>query len=796
MFSKRCRKQLVFITLFGLHLSFPIQTFAQNREFPIPKLETHENFWPEPFLNQTHSAYQEIKSRFVNALFEDPTDIDLGGTQLWKLNLTGNIHREIFNNYDILNSWTVVDRTRLNFDVGQWVAITSQISSLTPSINASWFSLGIGAKAYIDWWDIRQLLPEDFNKNRNSTENTRPPPLASLNQETQEDDIQNINPYLHGDITDFPGQVKLHRVFNLIQQPFKMPLHASVVKKHMIDGEIIRFNVVGDVSGGISLGPNLSMDSNLGASAKISPEIHFTDEFQFSVQRENARYAKVRVNFVKSVGTGLTVEAKMDVNQIYKGFLLFKGKSYETRLGEVGLSLIPFQVKLDHTRSNENDWGFRYDLNSAEGLIAYHKAVLGNLSYSEDIANEQQNLKNKSVEFLFKDQSKRLSGVRSKLFDLFSIYRKQNTFHKDSIDTEITLPNGSSHLFRQVSETTRETHNLTGHTRKSIGRISFYLDKDSFNAQKPNSISLLLEKTIEDNSAWGDELNAYCHEVERFFDIQNIFPVLPTQVPRLSDHEKMKNARYGRSVFYFGFNLNQDQIFNMIGNNIDSLINRIQEEDLDVPTQSLRDAKEALLSHNADDLEIALKEILSKRNRELDFIQLLDETIDKKNTEKFLVAQNNSFGNIQDHGHQLTQLERFYRDIDRDMHASDSFTRSTEDPDSSLSDINTSLLPDGRVQINFTTNTKPEFIYFKIHPDRRKKTQKNISEFIFWNRSGLFKEGKNSFILDLKSEDPFIKTLVKWVIPNETYLLTMGYSNHDKKWGFGSSARFKTGSNF
>jgi hypothetical protein len=103
------------------------------------------------------------------------------------------------------------------------------------------------------------------------------------------------------------------------------------------------------------------------------------------------------------------------------------------------------------------------------------------------------------------------------------------------------------------------------------------LDKTSFDLGKENSIQLVAEANIEDSHTSGFEMANYIQTIEKALGNDDLLPDLPNYLPSyylqhndqsedldITPYNQLAAARYRKSSFYYGFNINQEMLLKMI----------------------------------------------------------------------------------------------------------------------------------------------------------------------------------------------------------------------------------------
>ena len=774
-FHRLCSRFAILISL-----GFALNAHAQVT--PTPDASQLKS-WPETFYQSVANQANELEYRFANALFDGGTQFDLfSGDLAQNLRFSSQVVREVYNNYDLINSWTVIDRFRVRLDPSVGLVSLSSLNAITNSLSALPFAdIHLGAGGMLEVRDIKQVTPDKINS-VNSRDET--PPTTSI------DDIQELNPYLNTGIIDSPVRVKLYKVLNPVAIPFKIPFSRKDLRP-MNKGEVISYNLSGVLGFGGSLGFRLVSKSLLSFGPELSIETHLNGEYQISIMKQDERYAKVRVSKLQGRGYSAHTQVGIQLNDIYKGFFIFKGKALEQHLGEVSASIVPFELSLQFNHSKEVDFGYRYNLDSQTGREAFHRAVLGSFILSEEAAIADQNLSNPSVSKLFTRSTQQNGSSRFAGIDMGWLIKLGRTKSNQALATEIQLPDGTRHIFRSTEEKKTDSRFLWKGSSKDSHQLSVVVDKEAFLNGQPGAVLITSENVIEDGSCSGKEMNEYASEVETFFKEGKIFPEFPNRIPDDNNPHVNKKAFYGRSSFYYGYTIKDQGVEWLLNQAWSDFDARARLNHIHFDYDSFLAAKKAYLERNPEALEIHLTHLLKGNRRLNEISRFLTVGMKEDSYEKFLVAQNASFGTIQKRGHITLPLDQLLQATEQQMGLQNDTVRSVADPEAHVSDLRAETGSDHKTIISFNLNKIPEFLYFRMNPLLRHKNSPNVTELIFFNRNQRFKVGENTLVLDENSTDTLTRDLSSKLKPSELVEFTTGFSQHGSAWGYGASVQFR-----
>jgi hypothetical protein len=358
------------------------------------------------------------------------------------------------------------------------------------------------------------------------------------------------------------------------------------------------------------------------------------------------------------------------------------------------------------------------------------------------------------------------------------------------ITTEIELPDGSKQFF-QSSKARSNYFDFLGKGQKVTHRTSILIDDEAFREKLEDSFLLMSENSIEDSYTFASSLNRHIEQVETDLGESGIFPRFPDRIPGRLGHKHSRKFFYGRSSFYFGMTFKLSGLKKFLETPWTEIERRAQVLGLRLKQDLFEAAKIAFLIGDArSEYEALSKFFTNQRNSEL-YPKLLMEGMPETLFERFLVAQNPAFGNIQIRGHTPLAMENTLRTTSQSMGMGTETDRTALDPNAIIKSFHSSRDELGRTVIHFNLAKTPEFLYFRIQPMARRYRHDSI-EVIAYNRANRFKEGENTLLLDPASSDPLNKKLSSKLISDLTYVMTMGYSQKGSQWGFGASQRFDT----
>jgi hypothetical protein len=746
--------------------------------------------------------------------------IDTLGVRLFRANyveLGIKTERQVFDNQDILNSYTVIDKFSASLDSRE-LRLSTEFFTQNLSIG---FTFGVGGS--LNFTNIRQV-----NANRYTTLPSVEDEYAQLN-----DTIENVETYGSGYYIDPSLRPRVNRLWNLVTFPFKLPLTLRRLDK-LEDGELMSYGVSGYVEVGPEFGVALAPDNGIAdLGVRLNYVTFLSGEFRITVLKENGRHVRVKLTKLQEKGRRLNVTGEgRDVN-IFKGFLLFKGTDRERRILDIDVQLVPFEFSVEKKKIKSLDIGYRYDLADPKAREAFKKALYGSFSLSEDLQGKQNADGIKPIEKLFTKRSEGI-GRRSAYEMNLSVYRRRHSSDATSIEAVLELPTGEHKVFKESRSLNKEWRAIWGSFEKVNYNYTISLDKTAFSQGKPNSLQMVVEANINDSHTSGKEMRKYVHEVRTALGNPDLLPDLPVRVPRRNG--KSKIARYKRSTFYYGFNLNQKQLikfiktkprkmwkllekaFHIKSGKWSTRLARAKYRALHIGS-SIANVPLAIISSHmkkGNNLEVAKKiysrwsrlsrsfdknlienvdkkiELLSRMFKSKHFgheaLRLILLSLEQEKLDYFLVASNDSFGRISERGRVTTNSEYLLNLTDENIGFERIAGGLRSDPNILIKDLKTKVIGD-KVHVSFNLDHESKLLYFKLYKSNRLSRAQSKSEFVFKNKTR-FKKGLNKLVIDRESLDSIGLRLSESLYEKNYYSLTMSSTLDGRSWSKVASSRF------
>ncbi|MFZ4714085.1 MAG: hypothetical protein ACOYL6_10250 [Bacteriovoracaceae bacterium] len=538
------KKVLFFLLIF----SFP----AAQAGVGAPKV----NEWPEEFRTYTRNVLpgqvNEVGGKFYNEIFNAIDDLRLFQFDKGKPSSRMNINRAIYDNHDIFNSWTVIDR--MNINLAQTFYSTSIPLGAVPAV-----SINMGASGNLNFLNIRRSNLKQYGLEV-KLENLEKEVSDTLDVAKAEDEDKwyNLDPL---------RRAQYFEPLKRLSIPLRLPFIAKDLTR-LQNGEIMAFDVNGTISLGAGIGFSTPTVPGLpNFNAGVNYTTYLRGAYRFNIMKESDRFVRIKVTRVRGGGDNFSIGMSFDNKVLYEGFVV----PVFGNVGKQSFNVTPFTFNVSHDYEHLFDVCYRYDMSNPTGIAAYEEAMRGNFEQSEKIVQEEKSQDEPSVAFVFNRIANTTGTKKHRKVELGFLFSKQDHSIVSNMAATITTPEGESHVFRSVSENSKEWKSFAGQFEKFKYNFSFYYNRELFKKNTEDSFSLIAEGNIDDYVTSGIEMRGYSQLFEEAVGSKKpIFPRLPVFPPSIKEGEcikwdnfKKKNclqrrllpakvpAYYGRSSFYF-----------------------------------------------------------------------------------------------------------------------------------------------------------------------------------------------------------------------------------------------------
>lgn len=808
----------------------------------LPQTNPRPQKWPAGIWNNITNTLDAAGYSLTQILFDniDQFDQKIFDSQRFRSKL--RLKRTVYDNYDVLNSFSVIDYFRLDVDSK---SLSWQTPIFTPNLLLG-FSFSAGGAT--EWTNIRQVKANKY---------TRLPSIDDEYHGLQNKDpggvVNQINTYSDSIFIDPSFRPRTNKLWNLITFPFKLPVNLKRLSK-MKDGELLSYGV----SGYVELGPKIGL-SSLPVSGPGTVEtgafyrLFLRGHYKITILKENDRFVRVKITRKKEKGQRWGLGSGALNYELFEGLILFEGQKLEMNLFGVNASFIPFQFRVEKKYVKSFDIGFRYDLKYPKAQEAFKESLFGSFKKSIDLMDSSgDDAQEKMIERLFiKDAFAHHTSINQSL-DL-KIYKKNVGTRAQSVEAHLTLPDGKHHVFKESKKIQKEWRLIWGRYEKVNYNYIVSLDKTAFLNGKDNSVQLVVEALIEDSHTTGNEMQSYVNKIKKALGQPDILPHMPAYLPaytrtlyndgseKISEHKKMQKARYRKSTFYYGFNINQNQLEKFISTPTDKMwpmlekafgvspgkwstrAKRIQyraknllssianlplffanshlKKGSDVEAarkiwinwksvhkKYLKDKKKYLAT-DIDKKIKSLSNVFSTRHYGHELLRLIMIALEDEQLDYFLVATNDAFGRISQRGTVTTNPEYLLNLTDENIGFETVAGGFKSNPDILIKNLTSILNPDGSVKFEFELDHEPQILYLKMFKTNRLQKFHVLAELAFRNK-GRFKIGKNSIIVSKDSLDELEYLLGKNLENDNFYSLTLSSTTDGFSWSKVATRRF------
>jgi hypothetical protein len=771
--------------------------------------------WPEELRRSISAAADDAKTAFVNILFNSLDDFNLFSVHDTdrKFRLGLNVKREVYDNFDLTGTWTVIDRLELKGGARPFDHLsTIDLTKVTPNLGLPFASVSFDATTSFLWTNVRQVSAHKIREIPDTDEVAR----EFRSRMESKPELSEVNPYTPWYLIDPSIRPRFGKLWNLISFPFRTPFTAKSLKR-LSDGEVISYTLLNaTVEIGGTVGWKIIPDPlarTAGADLRITTFIE--GQFLVSIMKENSRFVRVKITRLGKLGLGklgfgsrqFTVGANF--KQILKGKLFFAGEG-------VSAKVVPFEWKATDANLSQFDVVYRYDLENPDAIDAYQRAVWGAFGLSEELAfgpNEMARYRVSSptytpaVERLFRREGSGKNHDEYRLLQISLLLKGKNEKNRSDLEAHIEMPDGNHVIHRGLTEKNHSSDIFFGASREKVSRkFTVLLDEEKFQRNEKDSLFVISESFFEDSRTRGRELRKITGEIETFLNRPELFPDLPDFIPDPEHPNRSQRAYYGRSSFYYGFSLDREKVeaFLKVPPSqrrewVNLAITRHPESRFvsrSLETERLlRHWDKAATAYAARDAKIlfqALREFFEPRGQEKALMQIVRFALAGQSLDYFLSAQNIGFGRIQERGKITTPVEKLMTLMENTLGFEGTYKRALVDPEAVVSEVKSSIRPDGLVEVQFTIGTDPKSFFFRLTRTTPLRRNKILSEITISNASLLFKAGENKLVFDPNGAPGSLAyKLGHEIHSGEYYTLSVGYSRDGQKFGPAASLRFR-----
>tara|TARA_R110000868_G_scaffold248282_12_gene504700 strand:+ start:1732 stop:4218 length:2487 start_codon:yes stop_codon:yes gene_type:complete len=489
----------VFILVFcSTYLS--LQTHAQSQS---PQTTS----WPDSIFTRISRDYSDDwadqTTRLSVSLFDELADIELFSVGNSRVDVSTNIRRQVFDNRDLLETYTVADTFKLPMRIGLWDQSDIPFPGAT-------LGAGLGIELYFQGVNLRQVKAKD---------------ISSL--EAAPSDIENRLRNLR--------RARYGKWWNALIIPLRLPFTEKNVER--MD--------VGEISSWL-LGGTLRLDGSfgwgdLGILGADFLEINsgFTTYLAgtFKVSALKLEKQKIRLKFARERKHGVAIglgQSRMEYT-LFDGFMVFG----QNALG-IQESIVPFSFQTSTETAKGFDVVYDYDLSNEDAKRAYFLATQGRLEES----NKLSLVKDSGVTPVMRRDYHTDRNLRRSQMKLSLVFKKQSVESWSLTQAKVTTNDRVFTVFESKNINVRGFDSLWGSREEKRYELTSALEEDG--SWLTNKHVLQIKMNASDSDMSGKELNSIISETQEISGIDLKLPVFPQSVPcRRCSAKNERPAWYG-----------------------------------------------------------------------------------------------------------------------------------------------------------------------------------------------------------------------------------------------------------
>ena len=523
-------------------------------------------------------SIDDITSDIGTTIFEELTQFNLFQFKLGE-RITGEVkaYRRIFPNYDILNSYTIVDTYRIPVNI----PLYSQSVPLGDIVGLS-AGLSLGSSNSFEINNIRQAIPgkissyprfRDFLKKEKFLKgiswkkikdffvgsfryddaeldalNSRFSLLKTEIRSSEMVDDRGIKYFTTAYLEDPVNQARFGKIANIFLSPLKFPVKAKMLR-HLHHGEIVSFTSNGYLHLSGNVGWNYTLEGITNPlTAQVSTTTYLNGTYRVSVLKENDRYAQVKITRLSRKGISKSFYPLTINHTLFDGIAVLG-----VDLGQK-ITFSPFRYSSGRSKSHSFERVYRYDLEQEDGVKAYEKAIFGMLVKSEQMSELYKEDETPAVQKVIEKETFSRDRNRSAKFEINYIFKATSSKNLSIGRSRIYLGSGKDkgvHYIKHGTSTKiKQWSSIFGSKERKQQTIQVSMDQNRLEKGEESSFGVSAKFFIEDNRTSGKELKRYVDQFNSIlgFDgkFQTVFKPFPIRVPkktRKSDEDTGSNIR-------------------------------------------------------------------------------------------------------------------------------------------------------------------------------------------------------------------------------------------------------------
>ncbi len=786
---------------------------------PAPKAVPEE--WPHGTLENL-SLQSE---RASEALFNLIEDVEVAAIKAGRGVVNARLGRRVFDNHDVLGSWTVVDHVRLDVNYPFYSLYWPIIGPIT----GGWTIGGDVANGFID---IRQVLPRDFARPPSLEERAKQiQQMPSASQRAAQADFEQEW------TTPFAGleQARWSRLWNIITFPARAPTSVSWVS-HMEDDEVLSFLAEGT----IEIGPELLWEIpiphvTITLNAQASAASYIYGQFRISILKENSRY--VRVRLTRQGEAGVTGSAGGFSSDVINGFQVLSWHPLKNKT-----EITPFVFNIRHGKGRAIDMVYRYDLSQGMGRAAYEAAVAGRFRLSEEMSGSdswRRQPVTAAVRRLGDRDAVYTKGYKGTSSKYSLIYRHSHESTLTSSEITARFPESTARVFRSDAENDSAWRFVWGSAAAFNYRFRIDVDRDRSERHLRDAATMVVRGELTNSDTSGDDLYDYMDEAEDATGRRGFFPRPPRMRPsedfpryqadsgfdRRAHERRSSDIDYGRSSFFYQLAFNQDQLTRFIDTPDDQRwglleqafgqpagvweggarrlafdLTHLPERLLNIPLYALdiHYREGSMLQHaramiaawqkaatgtSLEERMGSLGEMFSDRRYSAELVKLLRVRLQGEKLSYVIQGSSHGFGYLRDEGVGTTPIDPLPEQKEQIIDFDRQEARPQADPTAVVTGLNVQALGGGRFRLDFRTApaVTPRDLYLTMLEIRPWHLPREIGQAAYIDTTKALAAGSNVLVLNDRS-GPFSDLLAR-IEPGNVYVVKIAISRDGATWG-------------
>ncbi len=579
-------------TLFALYFLFSVLSFAQDTENDMdtpptdpPSIPRLPRQWIDRLNDTVYDEWEDAGTKLSASIFESLTNRELfKKTIAGDLSLSLRVQRRVFNNQDILDTYTVVDFLKAPL----YLPIPLYADEI--GFGAGGIGLNIGLSFGADSFHIRQVAPENIEQLRSLEDIEKDLTKAgdeadSLYHELKtknwdytvirEDDSDDsyFSRFLFWKTQDPKIRARYNKLWNLVTHPLKIPLSAKRMDEMPV-GEITSYGLNGGVQLGLRAGWSQFEIAGLdltATQASLGITTYLRGNFDISLWKESENHAQIKLTRSFTKGTNYNIGHLSLQQELFEGFMVL-----DRTLLKIKEEFIPFSFNVNKSTLEELAIGYRYDLTKEKAREAYNLATMGRLKLSYDYAQDPES----GVEERFLKTSQTQSENESYRMKLSLLFEKSSGNSLSQTKATVHMDGVEHKLFTSKSLIFKSYDSLWGASESRRHEFFTTLNENTYQSSEADGLGMRIIGRIEDSHTDGEELHDYILEVEAAIQKPGTFPRPPVYLPEVdcdtlsllhsrdyrghacqSEGDTLKRkAEYGRTSFYYQVDLDLNHL--------------------------------------------------------------------------------------------------------------------------------------------------------------------------------------------------------------------------------------------